>query len=267
MIGRSLESLLGDAERDEFEVVVAANGCTDGTVDVARRAAPDAVVLDLPTAAKHAALNAGDRAATAFPRIFLDADVEVTTDSVRRVLAAVAASEGVACAAPRLRVDTSRSSAAVRRFYRVFEQLPYVTDGLVGLGFYLLTEDGRGRFDAFPAITADDLFVRNHFRPSERLSVGDATFSVQAPRTVRALLTVRQRVYRGNAEYADTGFPPSAEATRSWRRLAVLARGAPVDVAVYLGLNLVSAVQWRLRQRRAGATAWERDDTSREPTP
>src|SRR3954453_3171433 len=77
VIGRCLRALLAGAEPGELEVIVVCNGCHDDTAAVARAHAPDAVVLELPAPSKPAALNAGDAEATRFPRIYLDADVEV----------------------------------------------------------------------------------------------------------------------------------------------------------------------------------------------
>ena len=66
VIGRCLDALLSGAERDEFDVTVVANGCTDATAAVAaRRAGVRVVTLD--TASKPAALNAGDGVASGLP--------------------------------------------------------------------------------------------------------------------------------------------------------------------------------------------------------
>ena len=86
MIGRCLTTLLAGAEQGELEVIVVCNGCRDDTRRSHVVHAPDAMVLELPAASKPAALNAGDRRATRFPRIYLDADVEVPVPLVRELV-------------------------------------------------------------------------------------------------------------------------------------------------------------------------------------
>ncbi|MFD0821455.1 glycosyltransferase family 2 protein, partial [Micromonospora zhanjiangensis] len=88
LLGRCLARLLADATPGEFEVIVAANGCTDDTALVARTV-PGVDVVEIPVASKAAALNAADEVAAAFPRIYLDADVELTTAGARALAAAL----------------------------------------------------------------------------------------------------------------------------------------------------------------------------------
>lgn len=90
--------LAGPAPAGGAEVVVAANGCTDATVALARGFEAQAraggwefVVLDLPGLGKPAALNAGDAAATGDMRLYLDADVRVGPGVIGGIVAALAA--------------------------------------------------------------------------------------------------------------------------------------------------------------------------------
>src|SRR5580704_6736168 len=82
VIGRCLDAVLADAAPGEFDVTVVANGCTDDTAQVA--AARSRVrVVDLPSAGKVPALNAGDAVAVGYPRIYLDADIVIPAIGVR----------------------------------------------------------------------------------------------------------------------------------------------------------------------------------------
>ena len=66
-------------------VVVACNGCTDGTADVARSFA-GVVVLETAWPSKTAALNLGDEVAEIFPRLYVDADVVLPAASAAAVV-------------------------------------------------------------------------------------------------------------------------------------------------------------------------------------
>lgn len=253
--------LRGLAPLDDLEVVVVANGCTDDTAARARRH-PGVRVLELADGGKPGALRAGDDAATAFPRFFVDADVQLDHASLLACAQAMTAA-GAPAAAPRIVFDDSRSSRVVRAFYRHVRTTPYVTDGLIGLGVYALSEQGRSRFDAFPDLVADDLFVSGLFTPSERLVVDEASFTVQVPRTVRSLVDVRTRVYYGNAEAARAGSSGtlSAQAAGDSARDALRTRDRGAVLAYY-GVNAWAKLRARSALRR-GSFFWLRDASSR----
>lgn len=259
VIGRCLETLQAGTEPGELEIVVVANGCTDRTVERARALAPAVTVLDLDEPSKFAALNAGDRVATAFPRAYLDADVEMTAASLRTVVEALRRGD-VHCAAPKMELELSDRPWFVRSFFRALGELPYLADDLIGNGVYVLSQHGRSRFADFPGITADDLFIRNLFSPEERAAVPGSWFRVHPPRTLRGLLAIRERTYRGNAEYAAQGFETRAEVTRDRSRLISGARRRPFDMAVFVAVNVAAMARLRLRRR---PVAWERDDSGR----
>ncbi len=123
VIGRCLGTLLEGAEPGELEIVVVCNGCRDGTAAAARAAAPEATVVELPQPGKAAALNEGDRWASVFPRVYLDADVEVSVVDLRRVAEALA-QPGVFCAAPLPHFALRGRPWVVRKFYEAWEWLP-----------------------------------------------------------------------------------------------------------------------------------------------
>ena len=260
MIARCLRTLLADSTDDEWEVVVVANGCADRTAEIARTVAPHATVIELDEASKIAALNLGDRASTVYPRAYLDADVEISSASLRAVVRSLEV-DGVECAAPRMTLVVGDRPWFVRAFYRAFGRLPYLGDGLVGHGIYVVSEEGRRRFDSFPDITADDLFIRNLFAEEERSSVEGATFVVHPPRTLSGLLAIRQRAYRGNEEYHRRGFTSRAAPTLDpGRNVRALLRH-PFDTTVFVAINTIARLQLRLR--RSTTTVWERDESGR----
>lgn len=264
VLGRCLAFVAG-LRADEAEVVVVANGCTDDTV-AAARAVSGVRVLDLPRAGKAAALNAGDGAVAGFPRIYLDADISISTKALRSLVEVLACTEG-RVAAPRPVFVLDGRPLLVRLFYACSTRLPYMTEGMVGTGVYALNAAGRARFEAFPALTADDLFVQRLFQPHEIVVVPDQTFEVQTPLTMAALLAVRTRVAFGNREHAVARGASGARTTGSTARaLARLVRNEPMSLPACL-VYLTVTVLTRVRARRRGAGRWQRDTSTRSPQP
>ena len=201
VIGRCLDALLADSA-GRLEVVVAANGCRDDTVDQARR--PGVVVLDLPRPGKPAALNAAERRVSTFPRVYLDADMQLTARDLDRLAAAlddrVAGERTPLAAAPRREVDTTGSAFLVRQYHRALGLHPAYRHSLFGRGVVMLSERGRTRFDEFPEVLADDFFLDSLFSPDEKVVVPDVVSVVDAPSSTRVLLRRLARVRRGNRE-------------------------------------------------------------------
>ena len=172
VIGRCLNAILDGAKPGELDVVVACNGCSDATAEIARSFGNDVRVVETPTASKTAALNAGDRAARGFPRFYVDADVLLPLESIRRT-ANVLEGDGILAAAPRVDFDLTRSNLLVRAFYRVWTRNPYFDSGKISSGVYAVSKEGHARLEKFPDLTADDEYVRRLFRSHERATAPD----------------------------------------------------------------------------------------------
>ena len=200
VIGRLLEALVSDPRAAELEIVVVANGCSDATVPVAREYEPAVRVVEIAEASKIAALEAGDAEATAFPRAYVDADVTVDVSTLLALADALEESGGPLVASPPLEVDTSGASWLVRQHYRVWELTDYRRSGHIGSGIYALSATGRARFGRWPRVIADDRFVQQLFRPDERRTIDDGSFSVRSARAMSAHLRRSTRIARGNLE-------------------------------------------------------------------
>ena len=105
-------------------------------------------------------------------------------------------------------VDLRGSSRAVRAYYRIWKQLPYVREGMIGVGVYALSEEGRRRFADFPEIIADDGYVRMLFSSSERIRVDDAPVRVYAPEGLSDLVRIKTRSRLGRYQLRQR-FPRS----------------------------------------------------------
>lgn len=83
-----LENVLGsDYDPDLLEVIVATDGCTDGTTDVVRRYADRGVTLvELPRVGKAGALNAAVARATGAVIVYSDANSMLAPSALRRLV-------------------------------------------------------------------------------------------------------------------------------------------------------------------------------------
>jgi glycosyltransferase involved in cell wall biosynthesis len=264
-IRRCLDALFAGAAPGELDVVVVCNGCSDDTAALARSSGHPLRVIELETASKPAALRTGDEMALMLPRIYLDADVLLHGSAARAVLERLQA--GAVAARPPIRYDSSASSAPVRRYYRARSRVPALLGSLWGAGVYGLSEAGRSRFEAFPDVLADDLWVDRQFASDEVEVVDCAPVEVAVPRRARDLVRVLRRTYRGKAETAgadphDRARETTLSTLRQLRQLAAAGPHAALDTATYAAF----AVGARLALVAPLADArWERDHSSRAP--
>jgi glycosyltransferase involved in cell wall biosynthesis len=267
VIARCLEALLRDARPGELEIVVVCNGCTDRTADVAREFGDAVRVLETPTGSKILALNMGDAAATAFPRIYQDADVVLTTDGVRRIAAVLRDGPALA-AAPSMDMDLSAASWPVRAYYDVWARLPYTREGMIGVGTYALSREGRARFDEFPDVVADDGYVRMLFTADERVKVDGARVRVTAPAELADLIRIKTRSRLGGYELR-TRFPDLVrreQAGKSYGGALGVVVARPwlwVRALAYLWVNVAARLRAGRQLRSGEAYVWERDRSSR----
>jgi glycosyltransferase involved in cell wall biosynthesis len=262
-IRRCLDALFAGVAPGELDVVVVCNGCADDTAARARSSGHPVRVIELEAASKPAALRAGDEVVRALPRIYLDADVMLHGSAARALLERLRA--GAVAARPPIHYASSASSAPVRSYYRARSQVPSLLGSLWGAGVYGLSQAGRSRFDTFPDVVADDLWVDRQFAPHEIEIVECAPVEVAVPRRARDLFRVLRRTYRGKAETADVDPHNRARETtlstmRQLRRLAAAGPRAALDAATYaafvVGARLALAAPLT-------ASRWERDESSR----
>ncbi|UOE44332.1 glycosyltransferase [Agromyces larvae] len=267
IIGRLLRRIVEGDPDGRIELVVVANGCTDDTARVAASVHPRVQVVELDEGSKIAALNAGDRAAVAFPRAYVDADVLISATTLLDLADALDRPDGPLVAAPGLHVDTSGASAAVRAYYRVWALSEYRGDGHIGSGVYAVSAAGRARWAEFPDVIADDRFVQQQFLREERLTLAHASFTVRAPRTFRAQLARATRIRTGNRELpASLQVAATAPASARYGALVRKVARRPRlwgSFAVYCVGYGVPIVRSRVDALLGRTTGWNRDETVR----
>jgi glycosyltransferase involved in cell wall biosynthesis len=264
VIARTLKSILEGALPNELDVIVVCNGCTDDTASIARSFGPMVRVIDTNVARKTHALNLGDEAARAFPRVYLDADVTIALEALRMLTGRLEVGD-VLAVAPRASIDLVGCSWSVRAFYAIRSLLPSANEGIGGSGIYALSEAGRKRFPLFPPVTADDGFVRIQFQPHERETLTGITSKVFPPRTIKDLIATKARIHYGSFELARM-FPASWERrgksnTKPLIHLFVDPR-LWGKLAIYSMVTIISR-RLAVHRLRRGPMPWKRDQTSR----
>lgn len=265
VIARTLDGLRPALESGRVEVIVACNACTDRTAEIASQY-PGVRVLDLPEPGKARALNAADAVASRWPRVYLDADIEVPPAALAAILTELGRGEFLA-GRPDFRYDTSGCDPLVAAYYRARVRIPSNRQALWGAGCYAMTEEGHRLLGSFPEGAADDFYVDAAFAPGHKVLLGGPAVVVRPPRTSASLVATLHRIYRAPASSGGASAP-----MRTFRGLAASVRGplSALDAAVYASFALAGRRQPGGARGAHGAPpgaaalVWERDESSRQ---
>lgn len=263
-IGRTLRALRTGLADHALDVVVVCNGCTDATAQVARDADPLARVIEIAQPSKGEAVRVGNASTDVFPRVHLDADIELPGPAIMALLEPILSGQALATA-PRRQVPRTGCSPWVRWYYDVWEALPHVESGLFGRGVVVLSREAQARVEAQSRMMNDDLGMSDAFTPGERRVVSEAVAVVRPPRTVQDLVRRRVRVATGNVQAARLGVrrPSSRTRLRTLAGLAVTRPGLALRLPVFLGVYVAAVVGARRAVRAGDFTTWQRDESSR----
>jgi glycosyltransferase involved in cell wall biosynthesis len=246
---------------NRIEIIVAANACSDATVekacemeDFAFERGVDLKVIDDPIGGKTRALNRGDQIARGEIRIYLDADVVCAPTLLEELVAALKDPVPL-YASGTVTIPPSRSWVS-RCYARFWTKLPFVASDVAGYGLYAVNMAGRRRWSEFPDVHSDDKFVRLLFKSTERRRVA-ASYSWPIPDGIWNLLQVRRRWSRGNAQLR-AAFPAlhSDPYSGSALQYAQAAASRPVSALIFAivygggallarGDGLSSEISWR----------------------
>ena len=245
VIGRCLDGLVAA----DIDITVVANGCTDHTASVAAGFGVRVVSLDNP--GKSDALNAGDEVAAGFPRAYLDADIPLTADDLR-ALASALERPGVLASTARRELDVRGRPLLVRAHSAINGRLPVYRAALFGRGVAMLSKEGRARFDRFPDVVADDLYLDSLFSDAEKVEVSSVVAVVATPRRTADLVRRLARVRAANRALS------SNSRSSSWLRDVVLPRPWLLPAAVgYVGLTLFA------KRAARSSVGWGQDTSTR----
>ena len=256
-----LDTLTADTR---FEIIIVCNGCKDRSVEIAQQYEDKIKLVVLEDGSKVKALNAGDKAATCFPRFYLDADIRMSLDDMAKITAYMAEHKLMAAGAM-LDYDYQNKSWPVRWYYKIWTQLPYISDMQhVGSGLYVLDERGRSKFDEFPDIISDDGYINSLYSADEKSKVPSVTIKLDVPFSVFNLMKIKARATSGFNELDAAGLAQKETHNRKGDifKLMFAKPGNILPGAWYMALQIANKVYGRLFYRNK-QRKWLRDESNR----
>ena len=178
VIQRCLDSLVTQAGVDQL--IVACNGCSDNTVALVQ-AYSGVMCLTIEKASKTNALNEAEKHISSYPIFYLDADTQLEAGAIQKITAALVAQPHLKLVAPTPNIDVSQSSWIVQQYYKTWLSLPYIQSGVIATCSFIVTEQGRKRFDHFPDVINDDRFIHCQFKAHEISNIAGTRIDIQAP--------------------------------------------------------------------------------------
>ncbi|MEE4187003.1 MAG: glycosyltransferase family 2 protein [Roseobacter sp.] len=257
-IGACLQSLLDQKNPGEMQIIIAANACTDRTIEIAQALTEDFVAqghrlvcIDLPEPGKIKALRAAEAYVPAHAsRAYLDADVTCGATLIAKIRKTLKTS------APRYATGTMSvvptENWTTRYYSQFWKKLPFFRSGAVGAGFFAVNAAGRDRWSEFPDVISDDTFVRLQFNPGERIEVS-SPYHWPMVEGFSKLVRVRRRQDQGVAELMQrwpTIFKRENKPPLSASMLIRLAARDPLGFIVFSAVSLMV----RLGSREVGWT-------------
>ncbi len=121
--------------------------------------------------------------------------------------------------------DTPGRPLPVKGYFAINERLPVFRTDCSAEGMIAVSREGRARFDRFPSMIADDLFLDSQFTAAERAGGPRRRGRGRSSSTTtRALVNRLVRVRRGNVEMRTASAEGEIEvAGRDFRQVGMAA--------------------------------------------
>jgi hypothetical protein len=199
-------------------------------------------------------------------RLYVDADVVVDAEGVRRLMH-VLVDDGLAAVAATPHYEFAGASWIVRSHYRVWTALNTPVNAIYGAGTMLVSADGRARFGEWPDVIADDYFLDGLFSAAEKRRVADVGATVLLPRRFWTCVSRKARVHQGKRDVLAAGLRVHPEdRSGAGSSLLGVVRSRPtlaVDVPAHVTVTLAARVLAAWRRRRGTGQTFYRDHTTR----
>lgn len=245
--------------KEEVEVVVVCNGCTDETVACVRQSAPWVRVIELAEASKPLALETGDVASMSFPRAYIDADARIDAEAVRMLFAAL--HDGLHAVAATPVYDLSSSSLMVRSHYAIWSRMTANNEGIAGTNAMAISAQGRARFQSWPEWIGDDYFLDGQFEPPEKRRIADATVVRTAPRGLADCISRKARIHQGNVDVRNHGLRTAHRGGGLAGALAVVVARPSLIICLppHIVITVAAQLLTRWRSWHGTGQSWYRD--------
>ncbi|MEH6455785.1 MAG: glycosyltransferase [Cocleimonas sp.] len=248
-------------------IIVPCNGCTDDTVEIVKTKFPSVVCLDIETPSKTNALNVAEEKAqelgVSYPIFYIDADTQLSENAIQHITEVMQDST-TQLAAPTPIIDTNESSWLVKTYYKVWINLPYIKEGVIATCSFIVSEEGRKRFDKFADVIGDDGFIRCHFKNKEISNIEGAEIYIRAPKDIFSLVKIKTRARLGNMELIARKKCPVIENKNYGNVMkSRLFSKDFFSTAIYILIAMVIRVRANLQFKKLDDYQWEKDTSSR----
>ena len=266
VIEACLNSIINQSGVDH--IIVPCNGCTDNTVEIVQTKFPSAVCLDIEKPSKTNALNIAEKKSqelgVSYPIFYIDADTQLSENCIPHISKAMANSP-IKLSAPTPIINTKHSSWLVKTYYKVWTRLPYIKEGVIATCSFIVSEEGRQRFDKFADVIGDDGFIRCHFKNSEISNIEGAEIYITAPKDIFSLIKIKTRARLGNMELIARKKCPIQEAKNYGNVMKTrLLSKEFLPTSIYILIALVIRIRAQMQFKKLDSYQWEKDTSSRE---
>ena len=262
VIQRCLDSLVNQEGVDTL--IVACNGCTDNTAEVVSQHYPKVNCLIIEKPSKTNALNEAEKYISTYPIFYLDADTQLQSGAIKKITQVLQKNPQLNLVAPTPIIDTSKSSWFVKQYYKIWLKLPYIKAGVIATCSFIVTEQGRKRFDHFPDIINDDRYIHCQFKEHEVSNIAGTEIYIYAPRTLYSLIKIKSRARLGNMQLKKLGLCPEPKEKKYASSMASTIFSAQfIPAIVYYGIATIIRLRSWIQLRRIDDYKWEKDLSSR----
>jgi glycosyltransferase involved in cell wall biosynthesis len=260
-----LNSIINQSGIDN--IIVACNGCTDNTVEIVTTKFPSVTCLDIEKPSKTNALNVAEEKAKAlgisYPVFYIDADTQLSENAIQHI-SQVMDTGDVLLSAPTPIINTDKSSFLVKTYYKVWTNLPYIKEGVIATCSFIVSEEGRQRFDKFADVIGDDGYIRCHFKNKEIANIKGAEIYITAPKDIFSLIKIKTRARLGNMELIAKDKCPVREEKHYGNVMKErLFSKNFFSTSIYIAIALIIRVRANAQFKKLSTYTWEKDTSSR----
>jgi len=260
-----LNSIVNQAGVDN--IIVPCNGCTDNTVNIVKTKFPNIICLNIVKPSKTNALNVAEEKAKelgiSYPIFYIDADTQLSENAIQHI-SEIMDSGDVLLAAPTPIINTDKSSFLVKTYYKVWTNLPYIKEGVIATCSFIVSEEGRKRFDKFADVIGDDGYIRCHFKNKEIANIKGAEIFITAPKDLFSLIKIKTRARLGNMELIAKNKCPVREEKHygNVMKQRLFSKNF-FSTSIYILIALIIRVRANAQFKKLSTYTWEKDTSSR----